>query len=102
MMPRATQCTMLLAAQFLLIHLSYFVAQSIHQVLHARNPGYEMERHQWLETLETGLCTVEYAPMLCVLMLSCQMRSDLLTTHHGHPAAWAQDSMVLLPVSIFL
>lgn len=101
-LPRVMQCILLLAGQYTLIHLSYFVAQTIHQCLNMRKIGDDTERHRGLESLETGLNTVEYCPMLCVLMLSCHMRSDLLTSNHGHPSAWAQDAMVILAASILL
>merc|ERR1719240_1799447 len=98
------QCTLMLAAQYMLIHLLYFGAQTIYQLVNAGSRR-SMDRPLCLDrlkTFETSLNVVEYCPMLCVLALSCHMRAALLTSSHGHPPGWAQDSMVLLAFSVLL
>jgi len=77
-----------LTIQFFLVYLALWMCIMFRDVT-----GHRAEAILW--TLESTRVTVQFAPMLAVLMVGLRMRALQLTNQKGAPQGWAQDAMYL-------
>merc|ERR1719321_956687 len=81
-------CITVLTAQFFLVYLALWVCIAFRDIT-----GHRVEVFLW--TLESTRVTVQFAPMLAILMVGLRMRALQHTDQKGAPQGWAQDAMYL-------
>jgi len=81
-------CITVLTAQFFLVYLALWICIMFRDVT-----GHRIEMFLW--TLESTRVTVQFAPMLAVLMVGLRLRALQHTDQKGAPQGWAQDAMYL-------
>lgn len=81
-------CVTCLTVQFFLVYLALWLCIMFRDVT-----GHRAEAILW--TLESTRVTVQFAPMLAVLMVGLRMRALQHTNQKGAPQGWAQDAMYL-------
>lgn len=89
-LPPTIKCSIFLAGQFLLVHLSVWAARAA--------CDFTGGRRFWLilvRTLHTATGTVQLCPMLAVLFLTLRLRAQEITGNVGAPQGWAQDAMYM-------
>merc|ERR1719262_1398427 len=86
-------CITVLTFQFFLVYLALWICIMFRDVT-----GHRVEVILW--TLESTRVTVQFAPMLAVLMVGLRLRALQHTDQKGAPQGWAQEAMYLCTGSL--
>jgi len=80
----------------------YFGVYLLHTIAHTANElrSQPMRFGFMINTLQFATETVQFAPMLCVLMLAVRMRALQINPYNGNPQYWAQMCFYLCTISI--
>ena len=90
----AMQCVLNLTLQYFLLYLAQFIVDQL--------AGFGLTNDTVRSTVEMGIATVRFCPMLCVLFLAARMRALQLTSNEGAPQGFAQEAMFLATYALLI
>merc|ERR1719420_868977 len=93
-LPPTIHNIMALAVQFFSVHAALWLL-----ICYCSLTGYHMDK--WRGTLESALVTVQFCPMLAVLMIGLRLRAAQMTNQRGSPQGWAQEAMYFTTAALF-
>merc|ERR1719281_1623189 len=91
------QCVVSLTIQFMIVYTSLAICRMMCDVW-----GLKFENVPVQKILQTATLTVNFAPMLAILILACRMRVTQLTRGQGNPPEWVQVCMYFCTYSILM
>lgn len=90
-------CIMILCCLFFGVHLAHTISHTLNEFR-----SQPMRFGHGINTLQFATECVQFAPMLCVLMLAVRMRALQINPYNGSPQTWAQVCFYLCTAMIVL
>merc|ERR1719359_1215908 len=91
------KCVVSLTIQFMIVYTALAIVRML-----ADSWGMKYDNFPLQKILQTATLTVNFAPMLAILILACRMRVTQLTRGQGNPPEWVQVCMYFCTYSILL
>lgn len=98
----AMQCSIWLTVLFFVVFVSLWLASSTRNMTYGQFHGQGTWMDRLVHVLWSLTGPVHFCPMLAILFVALRMRALQVTQQTGHPQGWAQDTMYVCTVAVFL